>query len=159
MSQPWQVIALPQGLCIVSSVNFLYNEDFVFMYTPLTYTKQYYIVHVLNLLLESTVSASWISWASTCWAQSSSSSMSVLQDEGLTPFPFNQCWNMTLQHASGSLGCFFSMMSSCVPLSSKSRRTPRLRQWELSLLMMKTLFPPAVRNTDNLARVRVVSIG
>ena len=79
--------------------------------------------------------------------------MSVFHEHGLTPFPFTQCWNMARQHASGSPQCLESMMSSCVPASSKSKSIPTSCQLGASLLIIWIFFPPAPLSTDNLASV------
>ena len=101
--------------------------------------------------------ASLIFSASTVRLQSSSNSMSMHHEQGLRPFPFNQCWNIAWQHALGSLGCILSMMPSCVPLSSKSKITARSRQWEATVSMILIFSPLAVASTDSWARVGVVS--
>ena len=110
------------------------------------------LVHV-----EGDDSADWISSVSTCWLQSSMSSMSMRHEQGLTPFPSNQCWKMAWQHDLGSPRCLFSMVSSCAPLGSKSMRIPSSRQQGASLLMILSLPPPANFSTNNLARVGVAS--
>ena len=101
-------------------------------------------------------SASWISSASDSWSQSSSSWISFRHEQGFTPFPFNQCWNMAL-HRALSVECAFSMLSSSVPVSSKSKRTPKSFHSGANVLMIWIFLLPA-RNIDKLAKDGAASV-
>ena len=98
-------------------------------------------------------SADWISSESACWSQSSSSSMSLPHEQGLTPFPLSQCWNMARQQSSGSPRYFCSIDSIFAPVSSKFIMYPRLRQWGPSWEMILIFPPAAVLRSNNWARV------
>ena len=99
-----------------------------------------------------------ISSASISWLESLISSTIIRHEQGVLPFPFSQCWNMALQQASGSERCFLSMISSSVPLSSKSNKQPRRFQNGASLLMIQIFFPSGVVSDDNWASVGVESV-
>ena len=72
-----------------------------------------------------TVIAVSISLAKSSWSQSLSSSIRFDQVQGSLLLPSIQCWNMALQHASGSLGNVLSMSPSFELLLSKSKRSPK----------------------------------
>ena len=114
-------------------------------------------IRLRNFDIPQVVSARWISCASACSSQSSSTWISVRHEQGCNPLPFNQCWNMASQHSSGSPWYFPLMMSSWVPLSSKSRRTPNLRHLGDTLLMIWIFLPWAVLHTDSLESLRGAS--
>ena len=103
-------------------------------------------------------SACRISWASTSWSKSSSSSTSVRHEQGVTPFPLSQCWNMARQQAS-PVEWSALMSESFEPLSSKSSWSPRLSQngATLSMILILILFPLVARSRDSFARVGVAS--
>ena len=66
--------------------------------------------------------------ASTSNSQSSSSSMSLRHEQGLTPFPFNQYWNISRQHASGSPWFLILIASNFAPDVSNSNWPATLMQ-------------------------------
>ena len=67
----------------------------------------------------------------------------MCHEQAFNPLPFNQCWNMVWQHASGSFWYFSLMMSCCVtvPLSSMSNRVLTLYQLEASVYMIWIFWP------------------
>ena len=91
-------------------------------------------------------------------SQSSSSSMSLCHEQGLTPFPISQCWNMSLQHALGSLGWVALISLSFEPLLSNSNRSPRLCHRGATDSMTLIFCPSAVLSTDSFPSVGVASV-
>ena len=89
-------------------------------------------------------------------SQSSSSSMSLRHEQGLTPFPMSQCWNMSLQHASGSVGWVALITASLVPLLSNSNWSPNFCHFGVTVSMILIL-PPEVFSRDSFPSVGVVS--
>ena len=75
--------------------------------------------------------------------------MSLRHEQGLTPFPLSQCWNMARQQSLGSPRHFLSMVSISVPLWSKFMRNPRSRQSGASVAMILIFFPSAVFSSDS----------
>ena len=94
-----------------------------------------------------------ISFAHDSKLLSSNSSMSLRQEHGFTPFPFNQCWNIEEQHASGSLGWVALISSSFVPLASKSISAPIFCHFGATVSIILILFPSLVRNIVSLLSV------
>ena len=100
-------------------------------------------------------SALWISWARTTSSKSSSRSMSVRHEQGVSPFPLSQCWNMARQQATGLLGYSALIRASFEPVLSKSSWSPSLCQNGATLSMILIFFPWAVRSRDSLPRLGV----
>ena len=69
--------------------------------------------------------------ALTCCAryfcsQSSNNSITMSQDAGCLPAPFNHVWNISVQQAAGPFTLWFaSIKSSFLPSSSNSNKTPK----------------------------------
>lgn len=102
-------------------------------------------------------STDWISWTSTSWSRSRSSSMRVPHVQGLTPFPSSQCWNMAQQQSLGSPRYFCSIVCTSLPRWSKSMRSPRSRQHGANSEMILILSPSAVFSSNSWAIVGWVS--
>ena len=96
--------------------------------------------------------------ASTSKSQSSSSSMSLRHEQGLTPLPFNQSWNISRQHASGSPRFLFSIASNFEPNSSNPNWSPKAFHFGATVGIILILFPLAVFIMDKFLRVGVASI-
>ena len=90
-------------------------------------------------------------------SQSPSSSMSLRHKQGLTPFPLSQCWNMSLQHALGSMGCVALISPSFKPLLSNSNWSPKLCHRGAIDSMILIFFPSAVFSRDSFPRVGLAS--
>ena len=90
-------------------------------------------------------------------SQSPSSSMSLCHEQGLTPFPLSQCWNMSLQHASGSLGCVALITANLVPFMSNSNWSPSLCHFGVTVSMILIFFPEAF-SRDSFPSVGVASV-
>ena len=99
-------------------------------------------------------SALWISWARTTSSKSSSRSMSVRHEQGVSPFPLSQCWNMARQQAS-LVEWSALIVASFEPVLSKSSWSPSLCQNGATFSMILIFFPWAVRSTDSFARLGV----
>ena len=97
-----------------------------------------------------------ISSARTTSSKSSSRSMSVRHEQGVSPFPLSQCWNMARQQAS-LVEWSILMDASSEPLSSKSSWSPMVCQNGATLLMILIFFPWAVCSRCNFARVGLAS--
>ena len=96
--------------------------------------------------------------ASTSKSQSSSSSMRLHHEQGLTPLPFNQCWNISRQHASGSPWFFVLIASNFAPNSSNSNWSPSSCHLDATVEIILILFPSLVFIIDKLLRVGLASI-
>ena len=97
----------------------------------------------------------WMSWARTTSSKSSSRSMRVRHEQGVSPFPLSQCWNMARQQASGLVGYSALISASFEPLLSKSSWSPNFCQNGATLSMILILSPCAVRSRDSFARLGV----
>ena len=84
--------------------------------------------------------------------------MSVRHEQGVSPFPLSQCWNMARQQASGLVGYSALISASFEPLLSKSSWSPMLCQNGATLSMILIFFPWAVRSRDSFARLGVAPI-
>ncbi len=96
--------------------------------------------------------------ASTSKSQSSRSSMSLRHEQGLTPLPFNQCWNISRQHSSGSLLFLVLIASNFEPNSSNANWSPSALHFDASAAIILIFFPSAVFNIDKFLRVGVASV-
>ena len=112
----------------------------------------------MNTLYQSVLTIDSTSFVSDSKLLSSNNSMSLCQEHGFTPFPFNQCWNMERQHTSGSLGWVVLITSNLVPLSSNSSRSPIFCHFGTTVSIILILFPSLVCNIVSLLRVGVASI-
>ena len=95
--------------------------------------------------------------ASTSKSQSSSSSMSLCHEQGLTPFPFNQCWNSSWQHASGSPWFLILIASNFAPNVSNSNWSPSACHLDATAEIILSFFPSDVFNIDKFFKVGVPS--
>ena len=96
--------------------------------------------------------------ASTSKSQSSSSSMSLRHEQGLTPLPFNQSWNISLQHSCGSLLFLTLIASNFAPNSSNSNWNPKVFHFGATVSMILILFPSLVFIMNKFLRVGVASV-
>ena len=98
-------------------------------------------------------SALWMSWARTTSSKSSSRSMSVRHEQGVSPFPLSQCWNTARQQATGLAGYSALISASFELVLSKSSWSPILCQNGATLSMILIFLPWGVRSRRNFARV------
>jgi len=98
-----------------------------------------------------------VSTLSTCSAseinsQSFKMFISVFHVVGFTPFPFNQCWNMDSQHATGLFNFCRSIMSNRLPTRSKLSWLPTFLQSFATVSMILTRSPLGSLSSDSLSR-------
>ena len=79
-------------------------------------------------------------------------SISVLHVTGFTPFPFNQCWNMASQHATGLFDFCRSIMSNWLPTLSKLSWHPTFLQSFATVSTILTRSPFGSFISDSLSR-------
>ena len=84
--------------------------------------------------------------------------MSLRHEQGFTPLPSSQCWNMARQQATGSLGWAVLISSNFAPRMSNSSWSPSLCHFGVTPSMILIFFPLAVLSTDSFPRVGVASV-